>query len=167
MKLGVISDTHGNVRQTTVALDAFVQQGVSRIIHCGDIGTPSVVQLFQAIPTDFVFGNSDPCTETLRRTIQEQGQTCFNWFGERELDGRHIAFLHGHDSQKFEDELNSEYWDLLCFGHTHVAELRLVGKMLLLNPGAIHRSPTPSIAVVDLETMGVSTIQLKKASLYA
>lgn len=162
MKLGVISDTHGNVKQTAVALNAFAEQGVSRIIHCGDIGTPNVVRLFHAIPTDFVFGNSDPCTETLRKTILSQDQTCFNWFGELELVGKRIAFMHGHDSQKFEDELNSEYWDLLCFGHTHIAELRLVGKTLLLNPGAVHRSPTPSVAVVDLETMNVSTIPLKK-----
>lgn len=163
MKLGVISDTHGNVKQTTIALNAFMEQDVSRIIHCGDIGTPSVVRLFSSIATDFVFGNSDPCTETLRKAIQSQGQTCFNWFGKLELDGRRIAFMHGHDLQKFDDELNSEYWDLLCFGHTHIAELRLVGKTLLLNPGAIHRSPTPSIAIVDLETMNVSTIPLKKA----
>ncbi len=160
MKIGVISDTHGDVKMTSAAIDAFQKQEVSRILHCGDIGTPEIVRLFAGIPTDFVFGNCDPRTETLRKTILSAKQTCFDWFGELELEGRRVFFLHGHQWDRFENEIHGDRWDLICYGHTHKAELRMIGRTLILNPGAIHRTPTPSVAVVELETMNVSTIHL-------
>ncbi|MGL6196341.1 MAG: metallophosphoesterase family protein [Thermoguttaceae bacterium] len=158
--LGIISDTHGNVKLTSRALDLFREHGVSRILHCGDIGTVDIVQLFDDIPTEFVFGNCDPCTESLRRAIQNKNHICHNWFGKVEMNGKKIAFLHGHDLFRFESETENGTWDLLCYGHTHVPELRLVGETLVLNPGAIHRSPSPSVAVVDLSTMNVKTVRV-------
>ncbi len=161
MKIGVISDTHGDVKMTSAAIHAFLEQKVARILHCGDVGTPEIVRLFTPeIPTDFVFGNCDPRTETLRRTILSAKQTCSDWFGELELEGKRIFFLHGHQWERFENEIHSGQWDLICYGHTHKAELRMIGNTLILNPGAIHRTPTPSVAVVELETMDVSTIHL-------
>ena len=162
MKIGVLSDTHGDVKQTEAALEVFRGQGVSQILHCGDIGTPEVVRLFGEIPTAFVFGNCDPKTETLRKAIQTSGQTCCDWFGELELSGKRIFFLHGHQWSRFEAEIHGGQWDLICFGHTHHAELRKVGDTLILNPGAIYRTPSPSVTVVDLESMNVATVSLKK-----
>jgi len=162
MKIGVLSDTHGDVKQTVAALEMFRTYGVSQILHCGDIGTPEIVRLFGGIPTAFVFGNCDPKTETLRKTIHSAGQTCCDWFGELELNGKRIFFLHGHQWNRFETETHSGQWDLVCYGHTHHAELRSVGDTLVLNPGAIYRTPSPSIALVDLGTMNVTMVSLKK-----
>ena len=161
MKIGVVSDTHGDVYMTTAALIAFREHEVAQILHCGDIGTPEIVRLFTDIPTLFVFGNCDPRTETLRKTIRSVKQTCCDWFGELELDGKKILFLHGHQWERFEDEIHSGQWDLICYGHTHRAELRMSGNTLILNPGAIHRTATPSVAIVDLETMNVQTLALR------
>jgi len=162
MKIGVLSDTHGDVKQTAAALDVLREHGVSQILHCGDIGTPEIVRLFGEIPTAFVFGNCDPKTETLRKAIHSVGQTCCDWFGELELGEKRIFFLHGHQWSRLEAESHSGQWDLVCFGHTHHAELRTVGDTLILNPGAIYRTPSPSVALVDLESMNVTTISLKK-----
>ncbi|MCL2304435.1 MAG: metallophosphoesterase [Planctomycetaceae bacterium] len=164
MKIGVLSDTHGDVKLTSAALEVFCEQGVSQILHCGDIGTPEIVLLFSQIPTAFVFGNCDPKTETLRRAILSIDQTCCDWFGELELDGKRIFFLHGHQWNRFENEVHSGQWDLICYGHTHNAELRMAGETLILNPGAIYRTASPSVAIVDLESMNVATVALKKAS---
>ena len=162
MKIGVLSDTHGDVRQTEAALEVFRTHEVSQILHCGDIGTPEIVRLFGGIPTAFVFGNCDPKTETLRKAIQTAGQTCYDWFGELELGGKRVFLLHGHQWNRFETEIQSGRWDLICFGHTHHTELRKVGDTLILNPGAIYRTPSPSVAIVDLESMNVATVSLKK-----
>jgi len=162
MKIGVLSDTHGDVMLTLAALETFREQGVAHILHCGDIGTPEIVRLFSGIPTAFVFGNCDPRTETLRKTILSVQQTCCDWFGELELGGKRIFFLHGHQWDRFENEILCGQWDLICFGHTHHAELRMVENTLILNPGAIYRTPSPSVAIVDLESMNVTTISLKK-----
>lgn len=157
MKLGIISDTHGDVELTARAVHLFQMQRVDQILHCGDIGSREVVHLFEGeIPTGFVFGNCDLNPESLKTAILEIGQQCMGWFGELEMDGKHISFLHGDRNMKFEQELAGGRWDLMCFGHTHVAHLQLIGSTLLLNPGAIHRTPNPSVAVVELETMDVS-----------
>ncbi len=157
MKLGIISDTHGLVARTKAAIDLFRDQEVDRILHCGDIGTAEIIRLFREIPTDFVFGNSDPRTETLRREILAIGLHCQDWFGTLESEGKRICFLHGHQNGRLEQEIASGQWDLICFGHTHVPDLQLFGKTLLLNPGAVQRTPTPSVAIVELPEMTVRT----------
>ena len=40
----------------------------------------------------------------------------------------------------------------LFTGHTHQADDRRQGRTRLINPGAVHRSATPSLAVLDLAT---------------
>ena len=162
MILGVISDTHGDVERTTAAIEVFNAHKVSRILHCGDIGTTDNVRLFKGIPTDFVFGNSDPKTETLRRIMRAYRLVCHDWFGELEIEGKKIFLLHGHQFSRLDEETRSGNWDMICYGHTHVAELSMVGNTLLLNPGAIHRTPSPSVAIVELPSMNVSTIHIPK-----
>src|SRR5262245_35477940 len=54
--LGIISDTHGLMRPQ--ALKAL--EGVTMIIHAGDIGTPEVLEALQAVaPVVAVRGNND------------------------------------------------------------------------------------------------------------
>jgi uncharacterized protein len=66
--VGVISDTHGLVRPEALA----ALQGVTWMIHAGDIGTPEVLQALQEIaPVVAVRGNNDegPWAETLPETL--------------------------------------------------------------------------------------------------
>lgn len=157
MKLGVISDTHGNVERVKQAMQLFREEGVGHLIHCGDIGTSEVVEQMSGIPADYVFGNCDSSLNSLRKAIQKNGQTCQDRFGALTLAGKQICFLHGDDFQLLDDALRSGKWDLICSGHTHVADLSCVGTTLLLNPGAIQRTPTPSVAIVDLPELNVRT----------
>ncbi len=59
MRVGIVSDTHGHVELTRPAVRMFESLEVDRVLHCGDIGSTEVVELFAAWPTDFVFGNCD------------------------------------------------------------------------------------------------------------
>lgn len=160
MYLGIISDTHGDVRRTFDAILAFKEWNVSRIIHCGDIGTTEVVRLFREIPTDFVLGNCDGSGEVLREAILQTGQTCHGVFGSMTLADKKIAFLHGHQQQRFDREIESGHWDLICYGHTHHAEFSLVGKTYCVNPGALYRVATPSVAVIRLPEMELTKVPL-------
>ena len=153
-KLGVISDTHGLLDETVRAVRLFQEHGVQMVIHCGDIGSSAVVKAFQGIETHFALGNMDDESETLRLAAEETGNRLHGWFGSIELSGKRIAFSHGHLPQ-FEEELESGNWDLLCFGHTHVASLQVHGSTLLLNPGAFARVFRPTIAIVTLPEMTV------------
>ena len=159
-KLGIISDTHGCLNETVLAVQLFQKHGVHTVIHCGDIGSSDVVRAFQGIETHFVLGNMDGESETLRRATEETGNQFHGWFGSIERSGKRIAFLHGHRSVQFEQEREGGHWDLLCFGHTHVASLQMHGSTLLLNPGAFTRVFRPTIAVVTLPDMTVERFDI-------
>ena len=63
-KIGVISDTHGNLQALTVALDYLDKQGCNEIIHTGDvvdIGADSLacLQLLLARGVTCIMGNHD------------------------------------------------------------------------------------------------------------
>ena len=154
-KLGVISDTHGLLNETVLAVQLFREHDVPTVVHCGDIGGIAVVLAFQGIETHFVLGNMDGEGDALRLAIEETGNRLHGSFGSIERSGKRIAFLHGHQSQKFEQEIESGNWDLLCFGHTHVASLQMHGSTLLLNPGAFERVFRPTVAIVTLADLSI------------
>lgn len=157
MLIGVASDTHGKLDSTLRAVKMFESLEVELVIHCGDIGSPAVVGLFQPWPTHFVFGNVDD-QRPLEDAIRRAGQTSHGRFGSLELEGRRIAFLHGDDSTRFRQTITSGAWDLVCYGHTHAADLVRQGTTLVLNPGALSRASQHTVAVVRLPTLDVQTI---------
>lgn len=150
MKLGIVSDTHGHLELTRPAVRLLEQFNVEVVLHCGDIGTADIVRQFHAWPTHFVFGNCDFDHAELRQAIVAEGQTCHEEFGELQLAGARIGLLHSHDRKKFLSAIDSGDYDLVCYGHTHVAAIDRRDKTMLLNPGAVYRANPHSIAIVEL-----------------
>jgi putative phosphoesterase len=161
MYLGVISDTHGNIPATHRAMPVFREFGVGRIIHCGDVGSTAVLSLFSGTPVDFVFGNCDWNEVDYREVMENGSVTCHGLFGHIELCGQKIAFMHSHDQLRFDRETSSGQWDMLCYGHTHEPSLWMgCDRTIVLNPGALHRVATPSVAVVKLPEREVAHVNL-------
>lgn len=160
MHLAVVSDTHGHVDYTREAVRRLREMEIDALLHCGDIGSGAVVRLFDAWPSHFVFGNVDYEHDQLRAVIESAGQTCHGRFGELELAGRRIAFLHGDDGQRLHDTVTGGDYDLVCHGHTHVAELRNENGTTVLNPGALYRATPHSFAVVTLPALDVTHVEL-------
>ncbi len=161
MHIAVVSDTHGHVGSTEAAVRLLGRKKVAAVVHCGDIGSPSIVPLFAAWPTHFVFGNVDHNEGALARAIAEAGQVCHGRFGRVDLAGRRIALLHSDDRDLFADTVNSGEWDLVCYGHTHVAEQHRVGRTLVLNPGALFRATPHTLAIVDLATLSATHVAVE------
>lgn len=161
MQIGIVSDTHGHMAFARQAVEALRKQPLEAVIHCGDIGGPEIVALFDQWPTHFVFGNVDHYLEgLLAKSIAQAGQNCHGGFGSVEIDGKKIAFLHSDDQVRFRATIQSEEWDLVCYGHTHVAEHHVEGRTLVLNPGAVYRANPRSIAVVTLPALEVEFVNL-------
>jgi putative phosphoesterase len=119
--VGVISDTHGLIRPE--ALKAL--EGVSLIIHAGDIGTPDVLHRLENIaPVIAVRGNTDrdgwafklPFTETV------------------EIKGVFLYVL--HDLDKLDLDPAASGFSAVINGHTHQPAIEKTGKILFLNPGS-------------------------------
>lgn len=160
MRIGVVSDTHGHVVNTRAAINLLASLEVERVLHCGDIGTEAIPPLFKAWPTEFVFGNCDYARDELAAAIQAAGLTCRGTFGDIEIAGRRVALLHSDDHRKFREVINSDTYDLVCCGHTHVAKVEQIGRTLVLNPGALYRANPHSLAIVGLDTMHVEIVNL-------
>lgn len=150
MLIGVVSDTHGQASYCRQAIDVLESFNPQAVLHCGDIGSSEIVELFAPWPTHFVFGNVDYDQSSLRAAIEQAGQTCHGPFASIELAGKKIAMLHGDDTLRLAQETRGGQWDLVCHGHTHVARNEKVGGTLVLNPGALYRARPHSLAIVEL-----------------
>jgi putative phosphoesterase len=160
MRLGVISDTHGHVELTRPAVRMLESMEVDAVLHCGDIGSIAVVEMFAAWPTHFVFGNCDDGSEAFAAAIQKVGQTCHGLFGDLEFEGVRVALLHSHERRRFRETIDRGEYGLVCYGHTHVAAIDRRGKTVVLNPGAIYRAEPHSLAVVDLPAVEATIVKL-------
>jgi putative phosphoesterase len=158
MKIGVLSDTHGELRTTQRAIHALNGFSVDLLIHCGDVGT-EVVPLMSQCVVHFVCGNVDD-PAALHETVRDPKHTLHEPLGILEIADCRIAFLHGDDIKLLKHTIHSGNWDLVCHGHTHAFEKSLYHQTLVLNPGAISRTPQPSVAVVELPSLEVRQIPL-------
>jgi putative phosphoesterase len=138
----------------------FESLGVDVVLHCGDICSMEIVELFAKWPTHFVFGNCDENFDEFARSIRSAGQICHGMFGDVQLDGVRIAMLHSHDGRRFRQTITSGDYRLVCYGHTHVAAIDRRGETLVLNPGAIYRANPHSVAIVELPTVEATIVNL-------
>ncbi|GHT34679.1 phosphodiesterase [Planctomycetales bacterium] len=159
--LGVISDTHGEVSETKKAVELFRQFNIKTILHCGDIGGVSVVECFAGFDTHFVYGNTDGESRIVADAVQKTGGTLHNLYGEIECCGKRIFFLHGHQIQVLQRAVHSKKYDLVCYGHTHIAAFEIYEETMVLNPGAFRRVAVPTVAVVKLPEITVETLTVR------
>jgi putative phosphoesterase len=160
MRVGIISDTHGQVGFTRPALRIFESFEVDRVLHCGDIGSTEIIELFEPWPTDFVFGNCDTEQRAMRSIIARAGHTCHGEFGDLEIAGIRLALLHSHDQRLFSASIGSGRYQTICYGHTHVAAIERRSETLLINPGAIYRSQSHSVAILELPQNEATIVRL-------
>jgi len=145
MRVGLISDTHGRLRNEI--FDRF--EGVERILHAGDVGPADLLTELEAVaPVTAVFGNTDGYD--LRDRLPQAA--------ELELAGRRVVVVHG-------DQLGSPtpealrrahpVADIIVYGHTHRPLVDETDGVLVVNPGsagAARFGIPPSVAILTLGT---------------
>jgi putative phosphoesterase len=154
MRIGVVSDTHGHLQNAQAAARMLEELDVEAVLHCGDIGSPQVPAVFSRWPTHYVLGNVDHYEDDhYAAAVGDVGGAFHGRFADLQLGGRRIALLHSDDAKKFRQVTTSGEYDLVCYGHSHIAEQHLEGETLVLNPGALYRANPHQIAVVDLDKL--------------
>lgn len=150
MKIGILSDTHGKVETAAAAIEMLRQAGAERLIHCGDVGSPAILDEMAGSPAAFVWGNTDYERLSLQRHAQHLGVECFGEWGELQWAGKRIAVLHGDDAELRQRLLSGQEYDYLLHGHTHTRIDQRIGRTRLINPGALYRATTRTVALLDL-----------------
>jgi putative phosphoesterase len=159
MRIAIISDTHSRYATVEAAVKLIEERRPDLILHCGDIEDAETVWLFPGY-THFVFGNCDTERASLRQAVYGIGGTLHEPFGQLELEGVTIAFLHGDDGDLLRELEASGKYDYLFHGHTHVAAERRTGPTRVINPGALHRARPKTFAVLDLESGALETVEV-------
>lgn len=146
MRIGVVSDTHGDFAAWRRAFEA-VLADCDMIIHCGDVlyhgpkfapgpghGPKQLAEDLNAIsvPLLIVKGNGDSEVDTLVIDAPIQSPYVL-----AQIEEKRFLATHGH-LQPLDDILGlAKKWgvDYLLTGHTHVPSLRVVEGVTHLNPG--------------------------------
>jgi len=152
MMIGILSDTHDRADAMAAAVRTLTANGAEFLIHCGDVGSPSILDYLAGVPSAFVWGNNDFDRRELERHARSLGITCYGNLGDFELEGKRFALLHGDDERTKQRLLAEQQHDFLLQGHTHVPLDQQVGKTRCINPGAMYRAREKTVALLTTET---------------
>jgi putative phosphoesterase len=159
MLIGVLSDSHGRASITVEAVRLLVDAGAERLLHLGDVGTDEVIEALAGVDARIVLGNCDYPEAPLIRHAERMGVAVDHPIGRFEVDGRTIAFTHGHLADCMQAAL-ADTVDYLLHGHTHVVRDERVGPTRILNPGALFRAARYTVGVLDPTTDQFQVIEL-------
>lgn len=157
-KIGLLSDSHGRSDTTRLGVDLLLAHGAELLLHLGDVGTIEVIDALavplpssgQQIESHVVFGNTDWDTRALDRYAHDIGVQVDHPAGRLKLDGGELVFCHGHEPQVMADALARRV-RYLCHGHTHRQLDTRRGDTRIINPGALFRARSYTVAILDTD----------------
>ena len=161
MLVGVVSDTHNNIKNIKKIICLFNEAQVDLVIHTGDISKASTLKIFSNLdsPLVGVFGNNDRIEEGLKKVCEVYN---FN-FQEPPLsltfENKRIAVFH-------EPELIEGYIkehqdiDLILHGHTHRHKEEIIDDIIYFNPGesAGSMEGKNAIGLIDMRNLKIRRI---------
>jgi putative phosphoesterase len=157
MRIAILSDTHSRTATVERALELLGPHNINILVHCGDLEDDDTVRLFPA-NTHFVFGNCDRDRAGIRRAVDEIGATLHEPFGQLQLAGKALGFIHGDDQRLLQSMIASGGFDYVFHGHTHIARDETIGATRVINPGALHRACPKTFVVLDVGAGAAQTI---------
>ncbi len=153
MVLGVVSDTHDNLRNVERIVEIFNRAAVDRVVHTGDITQPKTLAALARLdaPLSGVFGNNDLERDGLDDACRRFGFDFAD--GARSFDWAARKVLVVHDPL---DIPNGDH-DLVLHGHNHRTVIDRSSRRTTFNPGesAGHMPGKNRIGIVDLAEMSV------------
>ena len=148
MKLGILSDTHGLLRQEVIDY----LQSCDAILHGGDINNQGILNTLSSIAILYVVrGNNDKeWAEGLPLSL------------DIELAGKRIYMTH----KKKDLPADLSPFDMVVFGHSHRYEMTRVDKTIVLNPGScgprrFNQAITMAIATIESSQIKIERIDIE------
>tara|TARA_B100000963_G_scaffold361774_1_gene399434 strand:+ start:447 stop:938 length:492 start_codon:yes stop_codon:yes gene_type:complete len=153
VKIGVVSDTHNNLKNIEKIINLFNDEKLPFVIHTGDIANANSLEQFSRLDSKLigVYGNNDRSESGLKKVVQK------NNFQFQEppriltLANREIVIFHEPDNiEQFLSE--NKKVDIVLYGHTHRYENNTKNGVLHFNPGesAGMQKGSNAIGILDL-----------------
>ncbi len=175
MKIGIISDTHGDVFSFKMALENIFKD-IDLILHAGDIlyhgprntlpsgyNPEKLANIINELPTDILFskGNCDSAVDQMMINMPILSNYLFI-----SIEGYKILLYHG------DTKLNFKNIDFIITGHTHIYNLQLSDSTIFINPGSLslpknHNNGTCAILDISLNLINIYDISSSKSLMEA
>ncbi len=130
VKVGILSDTHGQMDDKVLKFF----ESCDQIWHCGDIGSPTVINQLQKIaPVSAVYGNIDGQNIRIDHPLYQLFQV-----EEVKTLFLHIGGYPGRYTPEARELINQHKPKIFLAGHSHILKVIYDKKhdLLFINPGA-------------------------------
>ena len=153
MRIGVVSDTHNNLKNIDIIISLFNKEEIELVVHTGDITNANSLEKFSKLKCKLlgVYGNNDRDEKGLKDVAFK-----YNFLFQEppnliNLCDRNIAIFHEPD---FIDDflLKNNSTDVVIHGHTHRYRQEVKNDTLFFNPGesAGMLAGSNAIGIIDL-----------------
>ena len=149
--IGIISDTHENEPAIKKAVEAFKSRNVEFVVHCGDIVSPPTLEHYAGLKMRFVLGYNDGEVLGLNAAAKRLGFEPITEEKEFEHKEKKFYVYHGTSKLRLDAAINSNKYDYVLTGHTHLKRDEKIGKTRVINPGALFRVTPYTIALLDVK----------------
>ena len=161
MKIGVVSDTHNNLKNIETIINLFNDERVPVVIHTGDISNANTLERFSNLNSKLigVYGNNDRNESGLKEVAQRYNFQFQEPPRRLSLLDREIVIFHEPDKiDQFLSE--NKLIDVVLYGHTHRYENNIKNGVLFFNPGesAGMQKGSNAIGILDLKNMQAKRI---------
>jgi hypothetical protein len=154
MKIGVLGDTHNNLRSVDRIVELFNAARVERVIHTGDITQAKVLDALGRLdaPVHGVYGNNDLERPGLAEAARARRMVLVD--PPLEITWHERSILVVHDPRELDVHLTGEH-QLALHGHTHLHRHERVQSTWVFNPGecAGMLPDLNAVGVVDLASL--------------
>tara|TARA_Y100001935_G_scaffold216608_1_gene188414 strand:+ start:1413 stop:1904 length:492 start_codon:yes stop_codon:yes gene_type:complete len=161
MLLGVVSDTHNNLKNIEVIIDIFNDAKVPIVIHTGDISNANSLEQFSKLNSKFigVFGNNDRNEPGLIEVAKRNNFQFQEPPRRLNLLEKEIVIFHEPDNvEQFLSE--NKMINVVLYGHTHRYENQTKNGVLYFNPGesAGMQKGRNAVGILDLTDLEAKRI---------
>ncbi len=154
MRIGIISDTHDNLRNLESALEILENEDINMLLHCGDLSGPAVVEALSDFDVWIARGNVDHHPELEQTVLEVLGAGRLAERHRFVLDGRSALMVHGHRQGQLRRLISAGKYAYVFHGHTHRRRDEDIGPTWVINPGALGgmRWQQRSFCILDPES---------------
>ena len=161
MKIGVVSDTHNNLKNIEIIINLFNEIKVPIVIHTGDISNANTLEQFSKLNSKLigVYGNNDRNELGLEEVAQKNKFQFQDPPRKLSLLDKEIVIFHEPDKiDQFLSE--NKLIDVVLYGHTNRYENNTRNGVLFFNPGesAGMQKGSNAIGILDLKNMEAKRI---------
>jgi hypothetical protein len=151
------------VNNLEIALEAYRKEGITQLIHCGDMTTFATAQSLEGFAVVYVDGNMDQDLPEIYRTLRDlDPHSVVLPTYEGEIGSISIGVTHGDNENELRRLIDSGKHQYVFHGHTHRRRDETQGSTRIFNPGALGglQFESRSYSVVDLDTGDATIIEL-------